>query len=66
MSDPTFLRSVLENLPGVDPSSETVQNAMGSLLQQQTTKDEDQRKKKGDKKDGEDKDGKKKWFHETN
>ncbi|PIK59372.1 26S proteasome non-ATPase subunit 4-like protein [Apostichopus japonicus] len=60
MSDPTFLRSVLENLPGVDPSSETVQNAMGSLLQQQTTKDEDQRKKKGGKKDGEDKDGKKK------
>lgn len=31
MSDPAFLQSVLETLPGVDPSSEAIQNVVGSL-----------------------------------
>lgn len=61
MSDPTFLRSVLENLPGVDPSSETVQNAVGSLLQQQQQQSKEEgEQKKGEKKSSDDKDGKKK------
>lgn len=29
--DPDFLQSVLENLPGVDPQSETIRDAVGSL-----------------------------------
>jgi len=41
MNDPAFLQSVLQNLPGVDPQSEAVRNAMGAM------KDE----KKDDKKD---------------
>lgn len=48
MSDPNFLRSVLENLPGVDPSSETVQNAMGSLLQRSKEENQEKKKKKED------------------
>lgn len=31
ISDPAFLQSVLENLPGVDPQSETIRDAVGSL-----------------------------------
>uniref|UniRef100_A0A1B6CQ59 26S proteasome non-ATPase regulatory subunit 4 n=1 Tax=Clastoptera arizonana TaxID=38151 RepID=A0A1B6CQ59_9HEMI len=31
MNDPAFLQSVLENLPGVDPQSEAVRQAVGSL-----------------------------------
>ncbi|XP_054992717.1 26S proteasome non-ATPase regulatory subunit 4-like [Sorex araneus] len=31
MQDAEFLRSVLENLPGVDPQSEAIRNATGSL-----------------------------------
>jgi len=31
ISDPDFLQSVLENLPGVDPQSETIRDAVGSL-----------------------------------
>ncbi|XP_055707386.1 26S proteasome non-ATPase regulatory subunit 4 isoform X2 [Phlebotomus papatasi] len=42
ISDPAFLQSVLENLPGVDPQSETIRDAVGSL-----NKDKD--KKSGDK-----------------
>jgi len=41
MNDPAFLQSVLENLPGVDPQSETVRNAVDSLTSES---------KKGDKK----------------
>lgn len=40
IGDPAFLQSVLENLPGVDPQSEAVRDAVGSL-----SKDKD---KKGD------------------
>lgn len=31
ISDPEFLQSVLENLPGVDPQSETIRDAVGAL-----------------------------------
>lgn len=31
MNDPAFLQSVLESLPGVDPNSEEIRNAMGQL-----------------------------------
>ena len=31
MSDPEFLQSVLQNLPGVDPQSEAVKNAVGAI-----------------------------------
>jgi len=43
MNDPAFLQSVLQNLPGVDPQSEAVRNAMGAL------KDDKSEKKEGDK-----------------
>ncbi|EDV97245.1 26S proteasome non-ATPase regulatory subunit 4 [Drosophila grimshawi] len=43
IGDPAFLQSVLENLPGVDPQSEAVRDAVGSL-----NKDKD---KKSDGKD---------------
>ncbi|KAH8313022.1 hypothetical protein KR067_009874, partial [Drosophila pandora] len=43
IGDPAFLQSVLENLPGVDPQSEAVRDAVGSL-----NKDKE---KKGDGKD---------------
>ncbi|XP_049937789.1 26S proteasome non-ATPase regulatory subunit 4 [Schistocerca serialis cubense] len=46
MNDPEFLQSVLENLPGVDPQSEAIRKAVGSL------KD----KKESDKKDRKDDD----------
>ncbi|XP_014781403.1 26S proteasome non-ATPase regulatory subunit 4 [Octopus bimaculoides] len=46
MNDPAFVQSVLENLPGVDPESEAIRNAMTSL----TKPEED--KKKEEKKDG--------------
>ncbi|XP_013381757.1 26S proteasome non-ATPase regulatory subunit 4 isoform X2 [Lingula anatina] len=44
MNDPEFLQNVLENLPGVDPQSEAIRSAVGSL----TKKGEDT---KGEKKD---------------
>lgn len=49
--DPAFLMYVLENLPGVDPQSETVRNALGELTQG----DAQARKDKKDDKPGEDK-----------
>ncbi|XP_076630967.1 regulatory particle non-ATPase 10 [Colletes latitarsis] len=50
MSDPAFLQSVLENLPGVDPHSEAVREAVGSLQQ---NKDKDKEKEKEKEKDKE-------------
>jgi len=41
MNDPAFLQSVLENLPGVDPQSETIRQAVGNL------KDKDKKKEDG-------------------
>ena len=31
ITDPAFLQSVLENLPGVDPQSEAIRDVVGSL-----------------------------------
>ncbi|KAJ8874288.1 hypothetical protein PR048_025134 [Dryococelus australis] len=50
MNDPEFLQSVLENLPGVDPQSEAIRQAVGSLSKEKDkdkkkeTKDKDERK----------------------
>ena len=52
MNDPAFLQSVLESLPGVDPQSEEIRNAMGQLTGRK--KDD----KKSEKKDDS---GDKKW-----
>jgi len=46
MNDPAFLQSVLQNLPGVDPQSEAVRNAMGAMKDEKKKDDE----KKDDKK----------------
>jgi len=40
ISDPAFLQSVLEGLPGVDPDSDAIRSAMGQLTQ----KEEDKKK----------------------
>ncbi|XP_043276454.1 26S proteasome non-ATPase regulatory subunit 4 isoform X2 [Venturia canescens] len=45
MSDPSFLQTVLENLPGVDPQSEAVREAVSSL-QQNKDKGQDKEKEK--------------------
>eukprot|EP00745_Piridium_sociabile_P013120 TRINITY_DN196515_c0_g1_i1.p2 TRINITY_DN196515_c0_g1~~TRINITY_DN196515_c0_g1_i1.p2 ORF type:complete len:104 (-),score=44.10 TRINITY_DN196515_c0_g1_i1:104-415(-) len=44
MQDPAFLQSVLENLPGVDPNSEAIKDAMKTLTSD-STKDKDSSKK---------------------
>lgn len=55
VSDPAFLQSVLESLPGVDPQSEDVRRAMGSIAgsgsgaknpPEDDKKDDDKSKKK--------------------
>lgn len=46
MNDPDFLQSVLENLPGVDPQSEAIRQAVGSLSKdKKDRKDEDKHKR---------------------
>ncbi|KAH8295844.1 hypothetical protein KR018_011747, partial [Drosophila ironensis] len=40
IGDPAFLQSVLENLPGVDPQSEAVRDAVGSLNKDKDKKNE--------------------------
>ncbi|XP_043188416.1 26S proteasome non-ATPase regulatory subunit 4-like [Amphibalanus amphitrite] len=45
VSDPAFLQSVLENLPGVDPQSEDVRRAMGNIARQQPPPKEDDKDK---------------------
>ncbi len=53
MNDPAYLQSVLESLPGVDPQSEEVRSAMGSLTGQQRKEQEDKKKEEEKKrKDG--------------
>ncbi|XP_022906581.1 26S proteasome non-ATPase regulatory subunit 4 isoform X2 [Onthophagus taurus] len=44
MNDPAFLQSVLENLPGVDPQSETIRQAVGNLKEKKKD-DKDEKKK---------------------
>lgn len=45
MNDPAFLQSVLENLPGVDPQSEAVRQAVGNLKDKKKEEKEDKQKK---------------------
>lgn len=45
MSDPAFLQSVLENLPGVDPQSEAVRQAVGNLKDKKKEEKDDKQKK---------------------
>lgn len=45
ISDPEFLQSVLENLPGVDPQSETIRDAVGSLNKDKKPSSGDKSKK---------------------
>ncbi|KAL1488351.1 hypothetical protein ABEB36_014828 [Hypothenemus hampei] len=45
MNDPTFLQSVLESLPGVDPQSEAVRQAVGTLKDKKNEKPDDKQKK---------------------
>ncbi|VVC99190.1 26S proteasome non-ATPase regulatory subunit 4 [Leptidea sinapis] len=40
MNDPAFLQSVLENLPGVDPQSEAIRNAMSTIKKDKDDKNE--------------------------
>lgn len=49
INDPAFLQSVLENLPGVDPQSEAIRQAMGSLTQKDDDKKKDDKDKGGKK-----------------
>ncbi|XP_068631813.1 26S proteasome non-ATPase regulatory subunit 4 [Battus philenor] len=51
MNDPAFLQSVLENLPGVDPQSEAIRNAMSTIKKDKDDKDQKDKEQK-------DKDGK--------
>lgn len=50
MNDPAFLQSVLQNLPGVDPESDAIKDAMGQLLKQDKEKKDPKDPKKEDKK----------------
>jgi len=44
MNDPAFLQSVLENLPGVDPQSDAIKDAVSSLSTGEAKKKEDKKK----------------------
>ncbi|XP_041978369.1 26S proteasome non-ATPase regulatory subunit 4 [Aricia agestis] len=46
MNDPAFLQSVLENLPGVDPQSEAIRNAMSTFKKDKDDKDKEEKDKK--------------------
>lgn len=46
MNDPAFLQSVLENLPGVDPQSEAIRNAMSTIKKDKDEKDDKEQKDK--------------------
>ena len=50
MNDPEFLQSVLENLPGVDPQSEAVRQAVGSLRRDEEASEEKDKNKDKEKK----------------
>lgn len=43
MNDPAFLQSVLQNLPGVDPQSEAVKNAVGAMKDEKKDKDKEKK-----------------------
>ena len=44
MNDPAFLQSVLEGLPGVDPESDAIKNAMDTITQKDSGKKDDKEK----------------------
>lgn len=46
MNDPDFIQSVLENLPGVDPQSDAVRQAVGLVSKDSKDKDKDQKNDK--------------------
>lgn len=46
MNDPAFLQSVLENLPGVDPQSEAIREAVGNLKDIKKKEDDKDKDKK--------------------
>lgn len=46
MNDPAFLQSVLENLPGVDPQSEAIRQAVGNLKDKKKDDKEKEEKQK--------------------
>lgn len=56
MNDPNFLKSVLENLPGVDPQSDAVKQAVGAMSG--SSKDTDEEKKKKEEEEKKKKEGK--------
>ena len=45
MNDPAFLQSVLQNLPGVDPQSEAVRNAVGAAKEDNKDNKDDHKDK---------------------
>lgn len=45
MNDPSFLQSVLERLPGVDPDSETIRQVVGNLKDKKKDDKDDKQKK---------------------
>lgn len=53
--DPEFLQSVLQYLPGVDPQSEEVRQAIESLTSSSGSKDKQGREKKMDEDEGDQK-----------
>lgn len=50
MNDPEFIQSVLENLPGVDPQSDAVRQAVGLVSKDLKDKDQKNEKDKSSKK----------------
>ena len=46
MNDPAFLQSVLENLPGVDPQSEAVRQAVSQIPEAEIKKEKKDKEKK--------------------
>lgn len=50
MNDPEFIQSVLENLPGVDPQSDAVRQAVGLVSKESKDKDQKNDKDKNSKK----------------
>lgn len=41
ISDPEFLQSVLQNLPGVDPDDSTIRDAVGALNKDKKSSNKD-------------------------
>merc|ERR1712039_794633 len=50
MNDPAFLQSVLESLPGVDPQSDAVRQAVGAMSKSSSSKKDSEKKDDKDEK----------------